>query len=94
MIRGVSLEFGTGAINIVMGGMEGNGTLMFEQKQPGRIGNPTLAKELTYIDPDDYPVSMMFSNVESIDAFIYALQAIRKVVIGEINIETRKTNDC
>lgn len=72
------IRFENGDINIVTGIMnieEPLGVLAFREQQPRKIGmnNGDKPKELT-----EYPVTLNFTNIESIDVLIKSLEIVKE----------------
>ena len=78
------LQFGTGDIGIHIGGSEGCGALMFKGRKPTKIGVLNIGGSAKTADTRDFPVSMMFTNEDSIEAFIQSLMTAKKIMTGEI----------
>jgi hypothetical protein len=79
------LEFGTGSIRCCFGGEKGRGALLLKQGEPTKIGSykeAEICDKRSYVNPDDFPVVMFFSNTESIDAVIDSLKIVREIVEG------------
>ncbi|MCL2703950.1 MAG: hypothetical protein FWE91_10135 [Defluviitaleaceae bacterium] len=80
------LKFGAGGIGMCMGGEEGCGVLMFYDEDPreplgaGNHGSVGFARTC------DFPVSMTFSSLESIDGLINSLETVKKVMEGRLII--------
>ena len=83
----IRLEFGSGTIRCCFGGEKGRGVLMFKEGEPTKIGTyqderidgvPPIA------DFDDYPVTLVFSNTESVDAVIESLNKVREIIEGKL----------
>ena len=73
----IRLEFGTGDICIA-GGYSDNedskeGFVIFTQQEPREIGSEGVIK-VGEINPEEYPIVMIFTKKESIDAVIEQLE--------------------
>ena len=88
----MKLEFGTGSIRCHFGGIKGRGALLFKQDEPTNVGfiNTETATKPKYVDVDEFPIAMFFSNTESVDAVIDSLKIVRGTVNGEFDV----SNDC
>ena len=82
------LEFGTGDIGIHIGGSEGCGFLAFAGQEPRKPGMPEDWGSVKSVFPDEFPVSMAFTSVESVDVFIRTLAIAKKIMTGEIVLRT------
>lgn len=83
----ISLIFGRGTISIGSGQFikSGHGFVNFYQQEPKPIGG----YEKNYkreVYPDEYPVNLIFENIESLDVVIERLQTTRKYMTGELNV--------
>lgn len=78
------VEFGTGDIGIYVGGEKGCGALMFQQQEPQPIAFPKDFGVSRNADSDECPVTMLFKNPASVDAFIQSLEQAKKIMAGEI----------
>lgn len=83
----IKIQFGTGDISIGAGmtNYEKDGMLTFIEQQPKEIGLIEKS-EYPYVKVNDYPVSFIFTKIESIDVLIERLQTTRKYMTGELDI--------
>lgn len=91
----VRLDFGQGNIGIRITRDIERSYLVFNDIEPKPIGD--LGTEegayMTFIDLLDAPVMMSFSNVESIDALIGALQRARESMLLPLTSEGDENGD-
>ena len=86
------IQFGKGDVSILMSmagtKAEPQAALIFENREPTKIGpvGDVGAKKVDFVRYNPQKdIVMLFSNHESIDAMIYALQTVKENTFGENN---------
>ncbi|MDC3412546.1 hypothetical protein [Terrihalobacillus insolitus] len=81
------IQFGTGDISIGAGmtNYEKDGLVTFVEQEIKDIG-VIVKSEDPYEDTNNFPVSFVFTKVESIDVLIERLQTTKKYMTGELDI--------
>ncbi|MDR0286537.1 MAG: hypothetical protein LBI03_02345 [Clostridiales bacterium] len=82
----VQMQFGTGDIGIQIGGFEGCGAMLFRSQHPQKVKFPDKMGTVQSGDVREYPVSMLFTNPNSIDVFIKSLQTVKLILTGQMNL--------
>ena len=77
------MKFGADNIGICMGGEEGCGVMMFFEQNPEVTGPHSY---IGYARTSDFPVSMTFSDTESLDELIRSLFVVKEVMEGRLLI--------
>lgn len=95
------IQFGHGDVSVVIA-MAGTrkdpqAMLVFQNREPTQIGRIEEDADLSQTKMGIYSprkdIAMLFSNPESIDCVISALQAVRKATFGENNLVHIYLND-
>ncbi|WPK12259.1 hypothetical protein R6U77_00810 [Lysinibacillus louembei] len=83
----VSIEFGTGDVNIGSGmmGDEERGLITFVGQEPKPIGHYVKHEEKE-VDLTNFPIYLVFKNTESLDVLIERLKTTRKYMTGELDV--------
>ena len=85
------LKFGTGDIGIHIGGVEGCGALMFQRQEPQKVKYPKNLGSVRIAGPEEFPVSMLFTNPDSIDVFMQSLQTAKNILTGNLTLHPEGT---
>jgi hypothetical protein len=86
----IMMKFGTGDIGINVGKAEDGIILLLYNQEAQDIHFPEEndLRETKLCSLDDFPVSMYFTKIESIDVIIKSLQVAKGVMLGEIPFGT------
>ena len=87
-VNGTTLmKFKSDEIGIYVGGEKGCGALYFFTHDP-EVTYLNTNDSIGYARTCDFPVSMAFSDTESIDAVIGSLQTAKKILEGKLTLIT------
>lgn len=76
-------SLGNGDICVIAGNIEDVGVVAFYPQEPRPIGSAGAIRADNPCDLDEFPLVMTFSNVESLDVVIEALQEVKELMIKQ-----------
>jgi hypothetical protein len=84
----IKIQFGTGDISIGAGmtNYEKDGLMTFIEQEKKNIG-VIVKSDNPYEDVNKFPVSFIFTKVESVDVLIERLETTKKYMTGELDIK-------